>query len=168
MNLKEEGKKIIAGVSLYGALAGVFPPLVFAIVSITAPAGSPGHIGIGAFRNIYYFRIIVSIVLGTLVGGFSSALCTKLGLTIIKDMKWWKGTLTGVLLGGVVGLFTAGSAPLSLLISSTDVPWAFEVIKRSAIMGFLVGAFGGAIAGTIAAVYFNKNERDLLSHAIWK
>lgn len=159
LKVKELSEKIIQNIGIYGAIIGAFSPFVYSVLSITALPGTAAYIPAGKFYFIYYLRIILAITAGTLVGGFSSAFATKIGLTMIKKVRWWKGLLAGLILGGIVGFLTAGSTPLALLIESSDFVWAIEVIKRAAIAGTMVGSFAGAIAGTFAAVYFTDKEK---------
>lgn len=162
MIIKEASKKIIRSIGIYGAIIGALPPIVISILSLINVELVFGNISIGEFRNIYYLRMVVALFTGAIVGGFASAFATKTGISLIKKMKLWKGLLMGLFLGAIVGFLTAGSTPLVLLISSTDVTWAIGLIKRAAIAGTFVGAFAGAIAGIIGVIYFTEKERKNL------
>jgi len=152
-------KKISGAAFIYGAFFGMMPPYIFALIVIANPIinGDPTAVGlpVEGFRYIYYVRLVLGIIIGVLAGGYSAYFTSKMGVKLfMKHKNILTQLLVGLAMGAICGFLTLGLTPLMLLISSTDLSWAFAVIYRM--------AFVGAILGSIAGVFFSLGIRYFL------
>lgn len=148
MSLKDITKNIIRSAWVYGAFFGFMPPYVFTLITISSYPD---------FRSIYYLRLLIAIIVGALVGGFSTSIAVKYALKLIKRPNFILCLFMGLILGGICGALTMGSTPLMLLISSTDINWAINVIIRAIIAGIIMGGTAGAFFG-IGINYYLKEK----------
>lgn len=145
---------------MWAAIAGIFfglmPPYVLTIVVVATwgvpPLEPPSE---QTFRAVYFLRLVLGNVLGLGVGGFLAAAAANAGLRLAGKATYPRGALGGALLGAMVGSITAAACPLMLLISSTNVEWAWIMIQRSFLVGGVMGTANGCCAG-LAIVYFIK------------
>jgi hypothetical protein len=109
------------------------------------------------FKIIYYVRVVLANVLGLSVGAFLAAFAANFGLRIAGKATYLRGALGGAILGAPVRAITAGVCPFLLLISSSDVSWAWIMIERSFIVGGLMGITNGMAAGLVI-IYFIRRQ----------
>jgi hypothetical protein len=155
---KELHDKIIMWSAITGLFFGLMPPYVLTIVVVATwgvpPLEQPAE---QTFRAVYFLRLIFGNILGLTVGAFLAAAATNIGLRLAGKATYVRGALGGALLGGVVGALTAGACPLMLLISSTNVEWAWIMIQRSVLVGGCMGLTNGFFAGLVI-VYFIRRQ----------
>ena len=148
--------RILWGAAIYGIFFGLLPPYVVMITVVATwdmpPLEQPGE---QSFRAVYYIRLALGNLVGLSVGGLLSAGAVALGLRVVPKPTYLYGLLGGLILGPIVGALTAGSTPLFLLLSSSNVEWAWKLIGRSFICGALMGLTNG-VAAALAIVYFLK------------
>lgn len=153
--------KIILGAVLFGLFFGLMPPYVLTIVVVATwgvpPLEPPDE---QTFRGVYFLRLAIGNVLSLTAGAFLAAAAANFGLRIAGKATYPRGAVGGALLGGPVGALTAGTGPLVLLISSTNVEWATTMIQRAFVVGGLMGFFNGMCAG-IVIVYFIRRQARL-------
>ncbi len=153
---KELHERILMWAAIAGIFFGLMPPYVLTIVVVATwgvpPLEPPSE---QTFRAVYFLRLVLGNVLGLGVGGFLAAAATNLGLRIAGKPTYLRGALGGAVLGAIVGSITAASCPLMLLISSTNVEWAWIMIQRSFLVGGIMGISNGFFAGLVI-VYFIK------------
>lgn len=149
-------------VLMWAAIAGLFfglmPPYVLTIVVVATwgmpPLEPPDQ---QSFRAVYFLRLVLGNVLGLTVGAFLAAAAANVGLKLARKATYWRGLAGGALLGTPVGAITAGSCPLMLLISSTNIEWAWIMVGRSLLVGGLMGLTNGMAAGLVI-IYFIKRR----------
>jgi hypothetical protein len=143
-------KRILIGAAIYGIFFGLMPPYVMMIVVVSTwgmpPLEPPDE---QTFRAIYLLRLVLGNVIGLTVGALTSAYAVHFGLKIAGRATYPRAILGGAVLGAPVGAITAGSTPLMLLISSTDVEWATKMIQRAVAVGGLMGLVNGVFAGIV-------------------
>lgn len=146
--MKNQIKKIAGAAFIYGAFFGMMPPYIFALIVIANPLinGDPTAVGLSVegFRSIYYVRLVLGILIGVLAGGYSAYFTSKVGAQFfLKKKNILIQLLVGLIMGAICGFFTLGLTPLMLLISSTDLSWAWSVIYRMALVGGILGSLAG-------------------------
>jgi hypothetical protein len=151
-------QKIITWAAVGGLFFGLMPPYVLTIVVMATwgvpPLEPPDE---QSFRAVYFLRLVLGNVIGLTAGAFLAAAATNLGLRFAGRPTYLRGALGGALLGAPVGALTAGSCPLLLLISSTNVDWAWTMVGRSFLIGGIMGLTNGLFAGLVI-VYFIKRQ----------
>ncbi|MCC6155390.1 MAG: hypothetical protein IT367_16600 [Candidatus Hydrogenedentes bacterium] len=152
-------EKILMWAAIAGIFFGLMPPYVLTIVVVATwgvpPLEPPDA---QAFRAVYLLRLVLGNVVGLVVGGFLAAAAANIGLRIAGKPTYVRGATGGAVLGGIVGSVTAAACPLMLLISSTNVEWAWIMIRRSFAVGGMMGLVNGCFAG-IVIVYFIQRAR---------
>ncbi|MBI1783845.1 hypothetical protein HYR69_01755 [Candidatus Sumerlaeota bacterium] len=151
--------RIMLGAILYGIFFGLMPPYVLTIV-VVATWGMPPLEGPSDqhFRAVYLLRLVLGNVVGLGAGAFLTALAVSFGLNVAGKATYTRAVIGGALLGIPVGALTAGSTPLMLLISSTNVEWATRMIYRALACGAMMGLVNGVAAGLVI-VYFIKRQQ---------
>lgn len=156
---RELHERILMWAAIAGIFFGLMPPYVLTIVVVATwgvpPLEPPSE---QTFRAVYFLRLVLGNVLGLGVGGFLAAAATNVGLRLAGKPTYVRGALGGAVLGMMVGSITAAACPLMLLISSTNVEWAWIMIQRSFLVGGIMGFSNGCFAG-LAIVYFVKRAR---------
>ncbi|MBM3288583.1 MAG: hypothetical protein FJY92_00380 [Candidatus Hydrogenedentes bacterium] len=149
-------EKILMWAAIAGIFFGLMPPYVLTIVVVATwgvpPLEPPSD---QTFRAVYFLRLVLGNVIGLGVGGFLAAAATNVGLRLAGKPTYLRGAIGGAALGAIVGSVTAASCPLMLLISSTNVDWAWTMIERSFLVGGIMGIANGCFAGLVI-VYFVK------------
>lgn len=149
-------EKVLMWAAIAGIFFGLMPPYVLTIVVVATwgvpPLEPPAE---QTFRAVYFLRLVLGNVLGLGVGGFLAAAAANAGLRLAGKPTYLRGAVGGALLGAAVGAITAASCPLMLLISSTNVEWAWTMVARSFLAGGIMGVSNGCFAG-LAIVYFVK------------
>jgi len=162
---KELHERILMWAAIAGIFFGLMPPYVLTIVVVATwgvpPLEPPSE---QTFRAVYFLRLVLGNVLGLGVGGSLAAAATNVGLRVAGKPTYVRGALGGAALGAIVGSVTAAACPLMLLISSTNVEWAWIMIQRSFLVGGTMGVSNGCFAG-IAIVYFVKRARAVAGMA---
>ena len=161
--MKEKTKKISGAAFIYGAFFGMMPPYIFALLVIANPLinDNPSAVGlpVEGFRYIYYVRLVLGIIIGVLAGGYSAYFTSKVGLRFfLKKKNIIIQILIGLAMGAICGILTLGLTPLMLLISSTDLSWAWMVIYRMAAVGGILGSIAGAFF-SIGMRYYLDTEK---------
>jgi hypothetical protein len=150
-------QKILMWAAIAGLFFGLMPPYVLTIVVVATwgmpPLEPPAE---QAFRAVYFLRLVLGNVLGLTVGALLAAAATNLGLRLAGKPTYPRGALSGAVLGTFVGAVTAGSCPLMLLISSTNVEWAWTMIQRSVLVGGFMGLTNGFFAGLVIVYFIRK------------
>lgn len=156
---KQLHEKILMWAAIAGIFFGLMPPYVLTIV-VVATWGVPPLEPPDAqtFRAVYLLRLVLGNVLGLAVGGFLAVAAANIGLRIAGKPTYARGAFGGAVLGGIVGSVTAAACPLMLLISSTNVEWAWIMIRRSFAVGGMMGLVNGCFAGLVI-VYFILRTR---------
>lgn len=146
--------RIMLGAILYGIFFGLMPPYVLTIV-VVATWGMPPLEGPSdqTFRAVYLLRLVLGNVVGLGAGAALTAWAVNLGLKVAGKATYGRAVIGGSLLGPPVGALTAGSTPLMLLISSTNVEWATKMIYRAVACGAMMGLVNG-VAAALVIVYF--------------
>ena len=151
-------QKVMMWAAIAGLFFGLMPPYVLTIVVVATwgvpPLEPPDE---QTFRAVYFLRLILGNVVGLTVGAFLAATAASVGLRLVGKATYPRGFVGGALLGLPVGAITAGSCPMMLLISSSNVEWAWIMIERSFIVGGLMGMVNCAFAGLVI-VYFIKRQ----------
>lgn len=135
---KKEDNKIISAAWIYGAFFGLMPAYVFCLITV---ATYPD------FRFVYYIRLVFAIIIGALVGGYSAAFSAKIAINKLRNSGLVIRLLSGLVLGSICGFVTLGSTPLMLLIESTDINKAWEMIYRLSMIGLTLGGTAGIFFG---------------------
>ena len=104
------------------------------------------------FRAIYLVRLVLGSFIGLGVGGLTAVGAVMLGIRYGGKATYPRALIGGALLGTPVGGVTAASTPFVLLISSTNVEWATEMIRRGLMCGAMMGLVNG-IAAAVVIVY---------------
>ena len=143
-------RKTVIVAALAGLFFGLMPPYVLTIVVVATwgvpPLAPPDE---QSFRAVYLLRLVVGNVVGLTVGAGSAALAADWGLKLAGQATYARGAIGGAVLGALVGAVSAGSCPLVLLISSTNVEWAWTMVERSLAVGTMMGMTNGAAAGLV-------------------
>jgi hypothetical protein len=151
-------RKILTWAAIAGLFFGLMPPYVLTIVVVATwavpPMERPEE---QTFRAVYFVRLVVGNLLGLTVGAFLAAAAADVGLKLAGKATYTRGAVGGASLGAAIGAVTAGACPFVLLISSSDIEWAWIMIQRSFIMGGLMGLTNGLVAGLVI-VYFIKRQ----------
>jgi hypothetical protein len=151
-------RKILTWAAIAGLYFGLMPPYVLTIVVVSTwgvpPLERPEE---QTFRAIYYVRLLLANFLGLTVGAFVAAFAAHVGLRLAGKATYPRGALGGAVLGAAVGALTAGACPFALLISSSNIEWAWIMIQRSFLVGGLMGLTNGLVAGLVV-VYFIKRQ----------
>jgi hypothetical protein len=146
-------RRILIGAAIFGIFFGLMPPYVMTIVVISTwgmpPLEPPDE---QSFRAVYLVRLVIGSFIGLGVGGLTAAWAVMAGLKVAGKATYPRAVLAGILLGTPVGAVTAASTPFVLLISSTNVEWATEMIKRGLMCGAMMGLVNG-IAAAMLIVY---------------
>jgi uncharacterized membrane protein YesL len=152
-------QRILLGAVLGGIFFGLMPPYVLTIV-VVATWGMPPLEGPGeqAFRAVYLLRLVLGNLVGLGAGALLTAGAVNLGLKVARKATYGRAVLGGALLGVAVGALTAGSTPLMLLISSSNVEWAHKMLFRALACGAMMGLVNGIAAGVVI-VYFIRRAR---------
>jgi hypothetical protein len=150
--------KILTWSAIAGLFFGLMPPYVLTIVVVATwgvpPLEPPDQ---QTFRAVYLLRLVLGNVLGLTVGAFLAAGAAHYGLRLAGKPTYPRGALGGAVLGTLVGAVTAGSCPLMLLISSTNLDWAWIMVGRSFLVGGMMGMTNGCAAGLVI-VYFIRRQ----------
>jgi hypothetical protein len=143
-------RKLVIVAGLAGLFFGLMPPYVLTIV-VVATWGVPPLEAADeqAFRTVYFLRLVLGNFLGLTVGAGTAAVAANLGLRFAGRPTYLRGAVGGALLGGIVGAVSAGSCPLVLLISSTNLDWAWTMVQRSLLVGGCMGITNGLAAGLV-------------------
>ncbi len=143
-------RKVVIVAALAGLFFGLMPPYVLTIVVVATwgvpPLEAPDE---QTFRAVYFLRLVLGNVLGLTVGAGAAAAAASIGLKFAGKPTYPRGAIGGSLLGGIVGAVSAGSCPLVLLISSTNIEWAWTMVERSVLVGALMGCTNGLAAGLV-------------------
>lgn len=154
-------ERILWAAALYGIFFGLLPPYVVMITVVATwdmpPLEPPGE---QAFRAVYYVRLALGNLVGLSVGGLLAAGAVALGLRLAPKPTYLHGLVGGIILGPIVGALTAGSTPLFLLLSSSNVEWAWKLIGRSFLCGALMGLTNGIGAGLVIVYFLRRSERS--------
>jgi hypothetical protein len=152
-------RKVVVVAALAGLFFGLMPPYVLTIVVVATwgvpPLDPPDE---QSFRAVYFVRLVLGNVIGLSVGAGMAALAAHWGLKLAGRATYSRGAVGGALLGGIVGAVSAGSCPLVLLISSTNLDWAWTMIQRSFLVGAMMGITNGLAAGLVI-VYLVRHYR---------
>ena len=153
-------ERIVMGAALTGLFFGLMPPYVLTIVVVATwgvpPLEPPDE---QSFRAVYFLRMALGNVIALTAGAFLAAGATHLGLRIARKATYLRGAVGGLLLGGPVGSITAGVGPIVLLISSTDPEWARTMVERALLVGGLMGALNGMVAGLVIIYFIRRQAR---------
>lgn len=146
-------RRILIGAAIFGIFFGLMPPYVMTIVVISTwgmpPVEPPDE---QTFRAIYLVRLVLGSFVGLGVGGLTAVGAVMLGIRYGGKATYPRALIGGALLGTPVGAVTAASTPFVLLISSTNVEWATEMIRRGLMCGAMMGLVNG-IAAAVVIVY---------------
>ena len=152
-------RRILIGAGIYGIFFGLMPPYVMMIVVVSTwgmpPLEPPDE---QTFRAIYLLRLVMGNVIGLSVGALTAAGAVSFGLKVAGKATYTRAVAGGMLLGTPVGAVTAGSTPLVLLISSTDVEWASMMIQRSLAAGAIMGLVNGIAAGLVIVYIIHRAD----------
>lgn len=153
-------RRILIGAAIFGIFFGLMPPYVMTIVVISTwgmpPVEPPDE---QAFRAVYLLRLVLGSFIGLTVGGLTAVWAVMTGIRFGGKATYPRALLGGALLGTPVGAITAASTPFVLLISSTNVEWATEMIKRGLMCGAMMGFVNG-IAAAVIIVYVVKRADE--------
>lgn len=143
-------KKLVVVAALAGLFFGLMPPYVLTIVVVATwgvpPLEAPDE---QTFRAVYFLRLVLGNFIGLAVGAGTGAAAASWGLHLVGKATYPRGALAGAVLGGIVGAVSAGSCPLVLLISSTNLEWAWTMVQRSLLVGGCMGITNGLAAGLV-------------------
>lgn len=146
-------QRIIVGAAIFGIFFGLMPPYVMTIVVVSTwgmpPLEPPDE---QAFRAVYLLRLVLGNFIGLAVGALTAAWAVILGLRIAGKATYPRAVLGGATLGTVVGAVTAASTPVVLLLSSSNVEWAWRMVRRAFACGAMMGLING-IAAAVVIVY---------------
>lgn len=153
-------RRILIGTAGYGIFFGLMPPYVMMIVVVSTwgvpPLDPPDE---QVFRSVYLLRLVLGNVIGLTVGAAAAVLAVDLGLRYGGKATYARAILGGALLGTPAGAITAGSTPLMLLISSTNVEWAWIMVRRASMVGGLMGCVNGIFAAVVIVYVIRYSER---------
>lgn len=141
-------EKVVKGAWFYGGILGGLAPFIYSVLVLAIAVD---------FRSVYYLRFFLGIVFGVLIGGFSASRLTKYGLKISKH-NLISYLALGFFFGAIAGILTLGGPTLMLLIGSSDVEWAINMIVKSGILGSILGSVAGLFFSL--SVYFFVGKRD--------
>ncbi len=152
-------RKLVTVAGLAGLFFGLMPPYVLTIVVVATwgvpPLDAPDE---QTFRTVYFLRLVLGNLIGLTVGAGSAAVAANWGLRFAGKPTYPRGAVGGAPLGGIVGAVSAGSCPLVLLISSTNLDWAWTMVQRSLLVGACMGVTNGLAAGLVI-VYLVRWQR---------
>jgi len=144
---KQLFKKVVDGSWIYGAFFGFMPPYVFTLIVVAT---------VPEFRLVYYLRLLLAIVIGALVGGYSTSIAVKTALKVVKKTNIVISVVLGFILGAICGAVTLAATSSVLMISSTDLVWAVDMLIRSSLIGVVMGGVAGVFFGAMANHYLKK------------
>lgn len=154
--------RIMLGGILYGIFFGLMPPYVLTIVVVATwgmpPMEAPDE---QTFRAVYLLRLVIGNVIGLGVGALATAWAVNLGLKFIGGATYLRAVLGGAILGTPVGAIMAGSTPFVLLLSSTNVEWAWKMIRRGLAVGAMMGFVNGIAAALVIVYFIRRSSRGV-------
>ena len=154
-------QRILVGATMFGIFFGLMPPYVMMIVVVSTwgvpPLDPPDE---QVFRTVYLLRLVLGNFIGLVVGAVSAYGAVEIGLKFAGRASYPRAVLGGALLGTPVGAVTAASAPLMLLISSTNAEWAWLMVQRAFVVGGLMGCVNGILAALVIVYVIRHSEPD--------
>lgn len=131
---------------VFGAFFGFMPVYVFTLIVVATTTDIPLE-PTQTFRAVYFLRLLLGMTFGALLGGFTTHKAAIFVNQKIKKPNLLKSILAGLGLGSLCGAITLGATPTVLLISSTNIDWAWLMIERLAGIGLIMGSVAGAFLG---------------------
>ncbi|MGA1871489.1 MAG: hypothetical protein ACMUJM_23425 [bacterium] len=126
-----------------GALMCIIPVLFSALyIYLTLP-----------LRQVYIFRLILSLIFGGLAGAYSNSYAVTNWLLRVTKKEYVKGVLNGGVGGLFAGIGTAAIPPLTGLIYSNHIEEAKTIIIATWIFGAMAGILVGSTLGFIGTKY---------------
>lgn len=127
----------ISKAKIIGALFCIVPTLVFFLTLwLTIP-----------FREVYFLRLLLSVIGGGALGAFANDYGIKLWLIKHRSAAGPASRLDGALIGAAVGIAVALIPPLTLLIASNHIDTALAAI----VVVYLVTMVNGSLIGMFVA-----------------